>query len=375
MSLYIDKIKYILVLLHAFHGCSKTAIKISQAFPAYADLLQQQDAVLQQLGLTIEQINAIRKPDWSVIERELAWAEEEKHFLISFFDNNYPILLREIFDPPLLLFVEGDSEILHGRQVAIVGSRNPTPVGIENAYLLAKNMSDAGWSVTSGLALGIDAAAHRGALAASSVPTIAVMGAGFDHIYPKCHKNLAQEIIDNGGALVSELPLSFAPLAANFPRRNRIISGLSFGVVVVEATVRSGSLITARIAAEQGRDVFALPGSIHNPLARGCHELIQQGAKLVETVADILVELPGNIDKKDIISNVDTDNGGNGIEKIYRDLLRVIDDTVTPLDVMAMRSSLTIKEIMSMLVQLELRGLVQKVSGGYIRLSYGNIER
>ena len=202
----------------------------------------------------------------------------------------YPPLLAELSDAPIGLFVRGDPACCRLPQLAIVGSRNPTAGGRDNAQSFAAHLAQCGLAITSGLAIGIDAAAHRGALAAAGGVTVAVCGTGLDIDYPTANSALAAEIADRG-ALVSEFPLGMPALQANFPRRNRIISGLSLGTLVVEAAVRSGSLITARLAAEQGREVFAIPGSIHNPLARGCHQLIRQGAKLVETADDIFAEL------------------------------------------------------------------------------------
>lgn len=370
---HVDSVKYLLVLLHAFSSHSKSAYKVFRTFTEYAHLMQQDDVLLQKLGLTAEQIASLRKPNWEIIEHELMWAAQNNQWLITFFDGEYPNLLREIYNPPLLLFGKGSRKILEQKQLAIVGSRNPTPSGAQNAYMLAKNLVAEGFVITSGLALGIDAAAHSGTLAAKG-QTIAVMGAGFDHIYPRRHKALAQEIVDTGGVLLSEFPLSCAPLAENFPQRNRIISGLSLGVIVVEAAQRSGSLITARLAAEQGRDVFAFPGSIHNQLARGCHELIRQGAKLVEETKDILEELsqPG-LENKTEDTNISNIGDMDCVSVESCKLLQAIDDIATPLDVIAARSSLTIKEIMSMLVHLELQGIVQKVAGGYVRTNKNSL--
>jgi len=209
--------------------------------------------------------------------------------ILTLHDPAYPALLKEIADPPPLLFVRGDPAVLSRPQLGIVGSRNPTPGGRSLAEDFARSLSRCGLVVTSGMALGIDAAGHRGALRGGGT-TLAVAGTGPDRIYPARHRDLARAIVEQG-AIISEFAPGTPALPSNFPRRNRIISGLSLGVLVVEAACRSGSLITARLAAEQGREVFALPGSIHNPLARGCHHLIRQGAKLVEDIEDIVEEL------------------------------------------------------------------------------------
>ncbi len=228
-------------------------------------------------------------PDVRRVSAELTWLSQEQAHLVTLDDADYPGMLREIPDPPPLLFVRGDPAVLVRPQIVITGSRNPTAVGRENAEEFAAALSRTGLVVTAGLALGIDASAHRAALDAGG-RTVAVMGTGADRVYPSQHRALAHDVARQG-AIVSEFPLGSIPRRENFPRRNRIISGMSVGVLVIEAGIRSGSLMTARLGAEQGREVFAVPGSIHSPLARGCHALIRQGAKLVENTADILEEI------------------------------------------------------------------------------------
>ena len=223
------------------------------------------------------------------VERTIEWANQPGQCILTLADEGYPKALLEIADPPSLLYVRGNPALLQKRSLAMVGSRNATPQGLQTAENFARTLAGKGLCIVSGLALGIDAAAHRGALAACG-DTIAVIGTGADRIYPARNKELAQAIVKHG-AVISEFPLATPAIAANFPRRNRIISGLSRGVLVVEAAPDSGSLITARLAGEQGREVFAIPGSIHSPVARGCHKLIKQGAKLVETASDVLEEL------------------------------------------------------------------------------------
>ncbi|MDD2741779.1 MAG: DNA-processing protein DprA [Rhodocyclaceae bacterium] len=223
------------------------------------------------------------------VDRTIAWADEPGQFIVTLVDPTYPQLLLEIADPPNVLYIRGNPALLQKPGLAMVGSRNATPQGLQTAENFARTLSAKGLTIVSGLALGIDAAAHRGALSAGG-GTVAVIGTGADRLYPARNKDLALQIVEHG-AIVSEFPLGTPVLAANFPRRNRIISGLSRGVLVVEAATESGSLITARLAGEQGREVFAIPGSIHSPVARGCHKLIRQGAKLVETANDVLEEL------------------------------------------------------------------------------------
>jgi len=228
----------------------------------------------------------------NAVDAARAWAKQESCCIITLADPRYPKALLQTEDPPTLLYVRGKPELLDTPSLAIVGSRNASPQGCQTARAFAKSLADSGFSIVSGLALGIDSAAHEGALetANPAVSTIAVIGTGADRLYPARNKELAQSIVEKG-VIVSEFPLGTPAAAANFPRRNRIISGLSRGVLVVEAALQSGSLITARLAGEQGREVFAIPGSIHSPLSKGCHQLIRQGAKLVETATDILEEL------------------------------------------------------------------------------------
>jgi DNA processing protein len=227
-------------------------------------------------------------PD-AAVDRSIAWASQPDQHILTLADADYPAALLEIPDPPNVLYVRGNKALLGQRGLAMVGSRNATPQGLQTAEQFAHALAAHGLSIISGLALGIDTAAHRGALAAGG-DTVAVIGTGADRVYPARNRELALAIVERG-AIVSEFPLGTPAIAANFPRRNRIIAGLSRGVLVVEAATESGSLITARLAGEQGRDVFAIPGSIHSPVARGCHKLIKQGAKLVETAADVLEEL------------------------------------------------------------------------------------
>ncbi|MBL6750396.1 MAG: DNA-protecting protein DprA [Nevskia sp.] len=235
----------------------------------------------------------LEQPDWAGVERDLEWlaagAPAIPRSLVCLGDSAYPALLQSIAVPPLALFAMGDVELLRLPQLAVVGARSASAQGAENAQAFAAELSRRGLTITSGLASGIDAAAHRGALGAGGL-TVAVCGNGLDRVYPARNRALAHGIAEKG-LLVSEFPVGVPPLPEHFPRRNRIISGLSLGVLVVEAARESGSLITARLAAEQGREVFAIPGSIHNPMARGCHALLREGARLVETVDDILSEL------------------------------------------------------------------------------------
>lgn len=299
--------------------------------------------------------------------------------LLKFEEADYPELLRQITNPPPFLFVRGNTSCLNLPQIAIVGSRNPSSGGSENAERFAHYLASQGFAITSGLALGVDGAAHRGTLTAWG-KTIAVMGTAVDRIYPARHRALAQEIIEKGGALVSEFPLGTGSYAGNFPQRNRIISGLSLGTLVVEAALQSGSLITARLALEQNREVFAIPGSIHNPLAKGCHQLIRQGATLVETAQDILDQLNGlmsfkwqeaqqkldlsapekeNAKPTDLISNSNSDT-----DKVFNAMGY---DPVT-LDALIERTELPVNQLITQLTLLELSGKIESLGGSYQRV-------
>lgn len=267
--------------------------KLFTAFDSASAALSAPASAWRTLGMPQVSCDARRSPQ--VREQAAAallWLEQERHHLLVRDDPAYPALLGELSDAPPLLFVAGDPGILEMPQLAMVGSRNASKPGLDTAHSFARSLAAGGFVITSGLALGVDGAAHQGALDAVG-KTVAVLGTGLQRIYPARHKRLAEEIVCSGGALVSELPLDCAPHASNFPRRNRIISGLSLGVLVVEASPASGSLITARLAAEQGREVYAIPGSIHHPGAKGCHQLIREGATLVESIEDIMQALCG----------------------------------------------------------------------------------
>jgi DNA processing protein len=267
----------------------KRAAALEAAFGSPADWFDASDRQLADAGLDNKLIHALRHPDPDLLQRCLDWLNHERHYLITRDDPLFPPLLRRIPDPPAALFAIGDPGCLVHPQLAIVGSRNATPGGIDHARSFAATLSRAGFVITSGLAAGVDGAAHQGCLDAGG-RTIAVAGTGLDQVYPARHRKLAHAIADHG-LLLSLFPPGTGPLAGNFPARNRIISGMSLGTLVIEAGVRSGSLITARLANEQGRDVFAVPGSVHNPQARGCHRLIREGAKLVETAEEVAEEL------------------------------------------------------------------------------------
>nr|WP_312232157.1 DNA-processing protein DprA [Pseudomonas sp.] len=267
--------------------------KLLSAFDSASAALSAPASAWRSLGLPLACSEARRSPE--IRERArlaLEWLQVPGQQLVMWDEPGYPALLAELADAPPLLFVAGDPTLLERPQLAMVGSRRASRPGLDTAHSFARSLARGGFVVTSGLALGIDGAAHQGALDADG-HTVAVLGTGLQCLYPARHKRLAQNIVERGGALVSELPLDSPPQACNFPRRNRIISGLSLGVLVVEASPSSGSLITARLAAEQGREVYAIPGSIHHPGAKGCHQLIRDGATLVESIEHILEALRG----------------------------------------------------------------------------------
>ena len=318
------------------------------------------------IPLSEGQREALANPDWESADAELRWLSDTGATVVRIDDPAYPTLLRETAAPPPLLFVRGAPSLLAEPQLAMVGSRNPTPSGRETARDFARQLGRSGLAIISGLALGIDAESHRGALEAEAA-TVAVMATGLDRVYPARHRALAHEIAERG-ALVTEHPRGTQVKAQNFPRRNRIIAGLSVGTLVVEAARRSGSLITARLAAEQGREVFAIPGSIHSPTARGCHMLIRQGAKLVETAADVLEEL------KPLVEGVYAADEGHSSESsglvpqaLERDHAMLLEkmgyDPIT-VDQLVKRSRLTPAEVSSMLLILELQGRVDALPGG-----------
>lgn len=363
----------------------------------YWQLLELFETPLQFLGQPVQSLRSLLNPvaadmltrfhtdpEGSDVGRklaaELAYIESQPSLHCLTYDSPlYPRLLREIPRPPPLLYVRGDPTCLSLPQLAIVGSRNPSGGGSENAERFAHYLAERGFAITSGLALGIDAAAHRGALRAGG-KTIAVMGTGIDLIYPSRHRQLAQEVVESGGALVSEFPLGTSSHASNFPQRNRIISGLSGGTLVVEAALQSGSLITASYALQHDREVFAIPGSIHNPLARGCHQLIRQGATLVETAQDIVDQLAGLLSyKRQEVRSAKTlqpelfDEPVDAVEENLlssdeQNLLQALGYDPLPVDLLAERTGLDVGNLSAQLIGLEIKGLIQQVGACYQRI-------
>lgn len=303
--------------------------------------------------LSARQLDAVlAEPDAAALASVHTWLAAPGNSLMTLADADYPPALLEIPDPPALLYCKGRRDWLQAPGFGIVGSRNATPQGARDAEAFAHALSDAGLTIVSGLALGIDAAAHRGGLLGAG-SSIAIVGTGLDRVYPARNQALAHQIAERG-LIVSEFPLGTPPLPANFPRRNRLISGLSRGVLVVEAAPGSGSLITARVAAEQGREVFAIPGSIHSPLSRGCHALIKQGAKLVESAADILDELAWQHRL----------SPPQFAESARDPVLDALGDTPMALDTLVQTTGLTLDTLSAKLLTLELEGRIAQLPGG-----------
>jgi DNA processing protein len=321
-------------------------------------------ARLQNLGFNVAQIKSITAPDRRQFEANFRWLNAKPgRFILPFNHSQYPSLLKQIASPPVLLFGYGSATQLNDYQLAIVGSRAPTPSGKELANQFACQLAEFGWTITSGMAIGIDGCSHQGALRANKA-TIAVLGTAIDKLYPNRHITLAEEIISNQGVIISEFAPKTKSNPAFFPRRNRIISGLSMGTLIVEAAIKSGSLITAKYAMEQNREVFAIPGSIRNPLSAGCHYLIQLGAKLVTSINDINEEF-----RHLAMIEIEPKTEKNMSQSLASDqLLDSVDFEVTPLDIVAQRSGIKVTDVMSQLLEYELRGLVATVPGGYIKL-------
>ncbi len=361
---------------------SRAFARLLAHFDQPLDWVDASDEELLHAGFSREQIQGLRQPDPVELKRCRAWLSGEHHHLIGLDDPYYPPLLKQIPDPPPALFVAGDPRCLLRPQLAIVGSRNATAGGLAHARDFAATLASTGLIITSGLAAGVDGAAHEGCLDAGG-STVAVTGTGLDRVYPARHRELAHRIMQQG-ALVSQFRPGTGPRQGHFPVRNRLISGMSLGTLVVEAGLRSGSLITARLATEQGREVFAIPGSVHNPLARGCHRLIRDGAKLVETAAEIaeelqplagqlaaeLAELLAADNPQTLDSHADTPHVMHDPD--YQRLFEAVGFDPTPVDEIIHRSQLTTAAVSSMLLMLELEGLVAAHPGGrYSRTHQG----
>ena len=358
---------HLLALLRA-PATPRTLLRVVSALGSCAAVFHASRGDLASTGASSELRAYLHAPDWRGVERDMHWLRQNGNALVGFESREYPDLLREIPDPPLALYVRGDPAALRDIQLAIIGSRTPTVDGRRLAREFAADAVRSGLVVTSGMAVGIDGEAHSGAIGAGG-RTVAVLGNGLDTVYPRRHADLARRIAEHG-ALVSEFPTDCPPLRENFPQRNRIISGLSAGVLVVEAALKSGTLITANHALEQGREVFAVPGSVHNSRVRGCHALIRQGAKLVEDIGDVLEEIlpmasiaaqSGSAPQRDAVQPKALDGDSKllldniGSQPVHLDFL--VDTTEIPVGTAA-----------SLLSSMEISGLIESLpGGGYVR--------
>ena len=358
-----------------------SARKLLAAFGSAPAIFEQSAVALRAIGSArlVQAIQTEPEDLKTQLASTLAWlAAREDRCVVTLGDLHYPAALLNIPDPPLMLFMLGSLVPRVGTHVtldslsclAIVGSRNPTPQGEVNARQFAQTFGAAGWCVVSGMALGVDGAAHDGALMGGG-HTVAVVGTGLDRVYPKKHLNLAHRIAERG-LIISEFPLGTPPLTANFPRRNRIISGLSHGTLVIEAALKSGSLITARLAAEQGKEVFAIPGSIHSPQSRGCHLLIKQGAKLVESAQDVLEEL--RLPLSFAAAEASTVNAMEPTDapepKAEHPLLKALGFDAASLDALQARTGWPTAQLQAQLLELELSGEVARLPGGlFVRIA------
>jgi len=338
------------------------ALKLMEQFGSATAIFSANSHRLQQCKLKTPVIEQIRSFDFKRVDAVIDWGGQPDRSIIPLGSPFYPPQLSQIHSPPILLFALGNPELLFSPQIAVVGSRNPSAQGLENTRAFCEHLCRQGITVTSGLANGIDGEAHRASLSANGL-TIAVTGTGLNRVYPANHRELARKIAKQG-LLVSERLPDQAVDAGSFPQRNRIIAGLSLGTLVVEAALKSGSLITAKCALEAGREVYAIPGSIHNPLSKGCHNLIKQGAKLTESVEDIIEDLP-------CVLTAQVEPGlsreKSSLAQEDAEFLKHVDFEITPLDTIVTRSQLTVDAVTNKLLTLELEGWVINSAGGYIR--------
>lgn len=343
-------------------------------YPDLQALFQNPVKLLESVDKKPQDLQYFKNPDWSGVEKDFAWlTKQPRRYILNLKDACYPYCLAEIKHAPPILFFEGSLDSLNRSQLAIVGSRKPSPQGEAWAFKFAQELAGHGFVITSGLALGIDAAAHKGALAAEcreQKKTIGVLACGLDVLYPRQNQALAEALLAHEGGLVSEFPVGVRPRPEYFPRRNRIISGLSWGVLVVEAMLKSGSLITAQYAVEQGREVFALPGPIQSALHKGCHALLKQGAKLVENLEDIVQELTHGLPSIRVpigrVSKLNQQTLEGDVE--LQSFLRYIDYENTAVDLIVARSGLDLPSVLYQLFELELQGLVTAGPSGYMKV-------
>ena len=335
--------------------------------------------IWQQSRDTSETLNPFVLVSWQKIQ---TWCQQSDCGVLMPDDEYYPNALAALRDGPIFLFYRGNPQLLNEPSIAIVGSRNPTHYGREQAFTIAQQLVTSDWHVISGLAIGIDGEAHKGALTNSTGigrgKTIAVLGSGLEEIYPKRHQALADHIVAGGGVLLSEHLPDIKALAQHFPRRNRIVSGMSLGTLVIEAAYKSGSLITARLAAEQGREVFALPGAVTNPLSRGCHQLIKEGANLIENATDIINLINSDLAIETRAAGIENQaenqhdlfvaSAGPKLEGLAKTIYQALDVVPTSIDSLVNRTGLSVAEIAQQLILMELKGQVAQTPGGYVRV-------
>lgn len=362
------------LMLHYYKELSPSeVIKLYRKVGSFTGILAMDilpDSLSLKIKRTLDHLNQQQAILSALAEAVMDWCQKNAVQWLCLSDSAYPSLLKEIAIPPSVLFVRGNTDLLCLPQVAIVGSRNATVSGLNTAFDFAKMLASSGFVITSGMALGIDGAAHNGALETGQ--TVAVLGTGLDVLYPKQHRELHQKILNHGGAVISEFMPGTPPLPANFPRRNRIISGLCLGTMVVEAAIRSGSLITARYAMEQNREVFAIPGSIHNAMSKGTHALLKQGATLVESGHDIVEQLGG------ILAYVEAETVESSVSQVIdkrtnqpsgqQELLQAMGFDPVDIDTLVSRTGLAIAQINRQLMELELEGIISNQNGLYNRL-------
>jgi DNA processing protein len=351
---------YLLALNHMPKVGPRTTMKLLARWPLLEACFNLSASQLIQAGVSAAVANQITQFDWNFIQQDLTFAQHPNHHLLTWEHPNYPALLKEIHDPPPVLYGIGDLDCLNQPTLAIIGTRNPSQMGRKIAHEWAKHLSLAGLTIVSGLARGIDTAAHEGCMQGTK-KTMGILGTGVNLIYPYANRQLAQAMT-HSGLLLSEFPLNFPPKAGHFPRRNRIISGLAIATLVIEATLKSGSLITARFAAEQNRDVFALPGSIHLPQTQGCHHLLKQGASLVTCYQDVLLEL--GLSPSSPPSTWQT-TASSTPDRV----LDCIGMDSTHVDTIMKNSGLELHQLIARLAELELDEKIVAVPGGYSRCS------
>jgi len=363
-----------LYLSHTPGVGSRTFHTLLEAFGSVEAVFNASHKQLSALAIKPDIISAVLKEEKPDISADLNWNQQKNHHIIRLHDDAYPAQLKELSDAPPLIYVRGDPDYLTQPQLAMVGARNPTAAGRNTAKDFASHLSNAGITIISGLASGIDGASHEGALQGLA-GTIAVVAHGLDIVYPAQHQKLAQRITEHG-AVVSEMPVGTQPQRGLFPRRNRLISALSLGTLVVEAAQKSGSLITARFALEQNKEVFAIPGSIHNPMAKGCHRLIRQGAKLVETADDILEELcifltekPDYPQKSEKNTQENLKDSHQALDPDHQKLLKCLAYEPASIDELVHSSRFKAAEVASMLLIMELEGIIVCQDGHYTRVS------